>query len=109
MAERGSGKPAKKRGRPPAGQEGKRRKTRATRAAAEGTTPAAGGTIERAELYKTIYAAWRRGRSAESLGEEHSLSTRRVNEIIDELRAAGVEALRTDDPWAGHEFNDDMV
>jgi hypothetical protein len=104
-----SGESAKKKGRPRAGQESKRRSTRATRKAAEGGVPAAAGTIERAEQYKAIYAGFRRGRSIESLAEEHKDSQRRVREIVDEMRAAGIEASRIDDPWEGHTFTDDIL
>jgi hypothetical protein len=103
-----SGESAKKKGRPRAGHESKRRSTRATSKAAEGGVPAAAATIERAEQYKAIYAGFRRGRSIESLQEEHELSQRRLREIYDEMRAARIEASRTDDPWEGHTFTDDI-
>ncbi len=104
-----SGDSAKKRGRPPAGKERTRRNTLATKKAAEGGVPAAAGTIERAETYKGIYAGSRKGRNVESLAEEYELSQRRVTEILDELKAARIEELRVDDPWAGHSFDDDMM
>jgi hypothetical protein len=100
---------AKKRGRPRAGHESKRRNTRATRKASEGGVPAAAATVKRGEQYKAIYVGFRRCRSYESLAEEHNLSPRRVREIVDELRAAGIEASRVDDPWAGHTFSEDML
>jgi hypothetical protein len=100
---------AKKRGRPLAGHESKRRNTRATRKASEGGVPAAAATVARAEKYKAIYAGFRRSRSYESLGEEHNLKARRIREIVEELRAAGIEASRVDDPWAGHTFSEDIL
>lgn len=109
MATHNGGHPAKKKGRPAAGKEHTKRKTRAMRRAAEGGTPAAVATVKRGDQYKAIYAQWRRGRDITSLASEHGLSERRVSEILDELRAGEIEVLRLDDPWRGHRFADELL
>jgi hypothetical protein len=65
------GHTAKKKGRPPAGEERTNRETRATRMAAEGRTPPAAGTVERGRQYETIFAEWRGGRDQASIAARH--------------------------------------
>jgi hypothetical protein len=104
------GHTAKKKGRPPAGEERTNRETRATRMAAEGRTPPAAGTVKRGRQYETIFAEWRGGRDQASIAARHDkLGERRVREIIDELRAGEIESLRLNDPWAGHRYADDLM
>jgi hypothetical protein len=109
MSAKKSGDSAKTGGRPKAGKEQTKRQTRATRKAAAGGVPAAAATVKRAELYKAIYAEWRRGRDIPSLNAKFGLSERRISEILDELRAGEIETLGLSEPWRGQRFSDEEL
>jgi hypothetical protein len=56
-----------------------------------GSTPAA-DAIERGETYRTIYDRWRTGVDVATLSADYELTPRRVQQIVDELRAVNYDA-----------------
>ncbi len=66
--------------------------TKADARAEEGKTTPATGTIERANEYAAIYDKWRGGFDTTTLAKEHDKSPRRIQQIVDEMRASAEEA-----------------
>lgn len=58
-------------------------------------------TLENAELYKAVFVDWSRGLSYDQLVEEHGLSIRRCQQIVQELRDARINVLGLSDPMFG--------
>jgi hypothetical protein len=86
-------KSSKNRGRPRAGDESTERRSRATERAARGESTAAANTVKRGLLYRTIYQEWRSSIDCTTIAAKHDMSPRRVQQIVDELRAASIEAM----------------
>ena len=87
----------------------KRERTNADEQAEQGKDTPAASTLKRAELYKTIYRSWRRGINCTTLAERHNMKPRRVQQLIDEMRAASVEAMNLTNPLAGLKLTDELL
>ena len=53
--------------------------------------------------------SWRLGVDCETLAERHKLTARRVRQIIDDCRAASVEAMATTGPLTGLKITDERL
>ncbi len=102
-------RPAKNRGRPPAGEERQPRKSKAVAAAEAGKPIGVGAQVLAVDRNLTIYEEWRSGVDALDIAREHDLGERRVRTIIDECRAVGIEGLGLHDRMAALRLGDDLT
>jgi hypothetical protein len=83
--------------------------TKADGRAAEGRSTPAAGTVERAREYSEIYDKWRQGFDTTTLAAEYKPAKRRIQQIVNELRAAAEEAVEIHDPLYALSYTRDLV
>jgi hypothetical protein len=102
-------KPSKNRGRPQAGDERTKRRTRATEKAARGVTTAAASTVKRGDQYRVIYQEWRSGIDCSTIAAKYDLTPRRVQQIVDDLRAEAIDAMPIRSRPLGKKIMEEML
>jgi hypothetical protein len=100
-AGRGAPKKRKRSAAPP--------KTKAAKKVARGGSTPAVAAAKRVKRNREMYVSWRRGIDATTLAERHDVTPRRVRQIIDDCRAASVEAMATTGPLTGLKITDERL
>jgi len=85
------------------------RRTKATEAASHGGTTAAADTLRRADRYRAIYRDWRAGIDISTIAATQKITPRRVQQIVDQLRAKSIDAMEIGNPLLAKKLMEEML
>jgi hypothetical protein len=86
-----------------------RTKTKADEAVESGGSTWAADTVKRGKQYEAIFNEWREGIDCTTLAQRHGITSRRVRQIVDEMRAGSAEVVDMTNPMVGLQYVDGLI